>query len=47
MVSLSFNEILPHVYGHGGKEISKGETQPVQSITHLLGHFEPHVWTLL
>ena len=43
LVSPLSNETLPHVDGHGGEQILKGETEPVQSITHLLDHTETHV----
>jgi hypothetical protein len=36
----------PHVDGHDGEEVVKGEIELVRSITHLLDHTERHVWTL-
>lgn len=45
LVSSPSNETLPHVNGHGGEEFSKGETELVQNIAHLLDHAESHVCT--
>lgn len=45
LVSPPSNKTLPHVNGHGGEEFSKGETNLVKNITHLLDHAEPNVWT--
>lgn len=39
------DETLPHIDGHGNKDVSKVDPKPMQSTTLLLDHIEPHVWT--